>query len=102
MRKPLGLALLAVTLTAACAGPPTQTAAPPTDAPAVAAATDTAAPAVVPATEVTMATVEPTAVVEAAAPTQTKVPRLHLEATDPATVSLAAGQPQLVEFFAFW
>jgi hypothetical protein len=25
-----------------------------------------------------------------------------LEATDPATVQLASGEPQLVEFFAFW
>ena len=38
----------------------------------------------------------------AAAPTETKAPRLNLEATDPSTVSLAAGKPQLVEFFAFW
>jgi hypothetical protein len=28
--------------------------------------------------------------------------RTQMEATDPETVSLAAGQPQLVEFFAFW
>jgi hypothetical protein len=28
--------------------------------------------------------------------------RTQMEATDPATVNLAAGQPQLVEFFAFW
>lgn len=28
--------------------------------------------------------------------------RSGLRATDPATVSLAAGKPQLVEFFAFW
>lgn len=26
----------------------------------------------------------------------------QLEATDPATVQLAAGKPQLIEFFAFW
>ena len=30
------------------------------------------------------------------------VPRQGLEATDPATVVLASGQPQIVEFFAFW
>jgi hypothetical protein len=29
-------------------------------------------------------------------------PRTELEATDPSTVQLAAGSPQLVEFFAFW
>jgi hypothetical protein len=29
-------------------------------------------------------------------------PRLDLHATDPSEVTLAAGKPQLVEFFAFW
>lgn len=29
-------------------------------------------------------------------------PRQGLEATDPASVVLAAGEPQIVEFFAFW
>jgi uncharacterized lipoprotein YajG len=29
-------------------------------------------------------------------------PRAAMQATDPATVQLAAGKPQLVEFFAFW
>ncbi|OGO09171.1 MAG: hypothetical protein A2Z66_08695 [Chloroflexi bacterium RBG_13_66_10] len=29
-------------------------------------------------------------------------PRLSLEATDPTTVRLGAGDPTLVEFFAFW
>ena len=33
---------------------------------------------------------------------EVRVPRPNLEATDPASVVLAAGQPQLVEFFAFW
>lgn len=28
--------------------------------------------------------------------------REHLEATDPATVVLGAGKPQVVELFAFW
>ena len=37
-------------------------------------------------------TVEPTAVIV----------KPELEATDPATVQLASGQVQLVEFFAFW
>lgn len=36
-----------------------------------------------------------------AAPTKKPV-KTELEATDPATVQLAAGKPQLVEFFAFW
>ncbi len=29
-------------------------------------------------------------------------PRTELEATDPSTVMLASGSPQLVEFFAYW
>ena len=29
-------------------------------------------------------------------------PRQGLEATDPASVVLVSGQPQVVEFFAFW
>jgi hypothetical protein len=29
-------------------------------------------------------------------------PKSGLEATDPTTVSLASGEPMLVEFFAFW
>jgi hypothetical protein len=39
----------------------------------------------------------PTASAPAAAPVD---PKLH--ATDPTTVKLASGGPQLVEFFAFW
>jgi hypothetical protein len=38
-------------------------------------------------------------VTEAASP---RVPRQELEATEPATVVLASGHPQIVEFFAFW
>lgn len=37
----------------------------------------------------------------AAAPTKKPI-KTELEATDPTTVKLAAGRPQLVEFFAFW
>ncbi len=37
-----------------------------------------------------------------AEPQEIVQPRQELEATDPATVSLASGQPQIVEFFAFW
>ena len=29
-------------------------------------------------------------------------PKAGLEATDPSTVTLASGSPQLVEFFAYW
>lgn len=37
-------------------------------------------------------------------PEATKAPavKTELEATNPATVSMASGKPQLVEFFAFW
>lgn len=35
-------------------------------------------------------------------PTATVDVSPDLRATDPSTVSLAAGHPQLVEFFAFW
>ncbi len=52
------------------------------------------APTAIPATEV------------AAAPTATVAPVAQVKeafvATDPTTVNLAAGKPQLVEFFAFW
>jgi hypothetical protein len=33
---------------------------------------------------------------------QIPTPRIELAATDPDMVVLAAGKPQLVEFFAFW
>jgi hypothetical protein len=47
------------------------------------------------------------------APTETEVPVEEpvavatsrgndLHATDPATVNIASGKPQLIEFFAFW
>jgi hypothetical protein len=36
---------------------------------------------------------------EAAAPPP---PKTGLEATNPSTVVLGAGKPQLIEFFAFW
>ena len=55
--------------------------------------------------ESTTTPVEPTATTEPTeAPTETPAPtpRPGLEATDPATVQLGAGQVQLVEFFAFW
>lgn len=63
-------------------------------------ATEAPAPAT-PETEAPVATTEeaPAATEPAAAVT----PRGDaLEATDPATVQLASGQVQLVEFFAFW
>ena len=37
-----------------------------------------------------------------AAPTTAPVIKTEFTPTDPATVNLAAGKPQFVEFFAFW
>jgi hypothetical protein len=45
---------------------------------------------------------EPQEQVQSAETPLPRVPRQALEATDPSTVVLASGQPQLVEFFAFW
>lgn len=41
-------------------------------------------------------------VLESEEPTPSFRVKTKLEATDPSKVTLAAGQPQLVEFFAFW
>ena len=46
----------------------------------------------------TEASTDPAAPAEVVKPT----PRPDLHASDPSTVSLASGQLQLVEFFAFW
>jgi hypothetical protein len=108
MLKPYRLVMLALLL-AACAGPPAQSTPAPTTAP-VAANTDVPTLAAVVPTEAgkpTEALAEDTAAPTAAAtaveaPSETRTPRLELAATDPSTVSLAAGRPQLVEFFAFW
>lgn len=107
--------MLMALLLAACSGPPAQavedTPAVPTEAAAGAlteppvVTVEVAAEAVTEAPAVTEAATEATAATEVsavAAPTSTRAPRLELEATDPSTVSLAAGKPQLVEFFAFW
>ena len=45
---------------------------------------------------------ELTAVEPKVASAATPTARRGLEATDPTTVSLGAGRPALVEFFAFW
>jgi hypothetical protein len=39
---------------------------------------------------------------EAVGEPEVKQPRVGLEATDPSTVVLASGEPQIVEFFAYW
>ncbi len=104
----LTLGLLVAFLLAACtptapAPPPAPTtaaepAAPAQDPAPEAAEPPTAVPAVeeadVPPTESEAPTEEPAVVV---------TPRGNdLEATDPSTVNLASGEPQLIEFFAFW
>jgi hypothetical protein len=116
MRISLRTLLLALLLAAACSGPPAQgvenTVAAPTE---VALAAPTEAATSVSTEDVAVAATAPAAATEAAttevvateanaeaAPTETRVPRPNLEATDPSTVTLAAGKPQLVEFFAFW
>ncbi len=85
----------------------------PTSGPAAPALEAESAPATAAATEVTSpsesAASDPTATF-APAPTEAAQPEPVVErvidpnphATDPATVSLASGEIQLVEFFAFW
>lgn len=86
------LTLLAAMVVAGCGGAPAtqaEVAAPmPTQTPPAVA--QTAAPSV--------ATAEPSVSPPVATPTA----RAGLQASDPTAVSLAAGRPALVEFFAFW
>ncbi len=111
MQNSLKFALLALLLASACTSPPVENAPASPEATAISvAAVPTSLPAVTPNAEVTAGPTQPpaapTATLEALAentqPAATKAPRLSLEATDPATVSLASGKVQLVEFFAFW
>ena len=53
--------------------------------------------------EVSEGEAEPTPVPPESAPADVKpTPRPELSATDPSTVNLASGSPQVLEFFAFW
>ena len=96
----LTLGLLVVFVLSACtpsisAPPPAPTLMPETAEAALPVAENTAvvlAPTAAPETE-------PTAEVVLALPTSRGS---ELEATDPATVNIASGEPQLIEFFAFW
>ena len=90
------LGLVAVLLTVSCAPAAT---APPATAEVVIPATAAPAPADTPAPAATAALPAPTQPVEVQAVATSRGP--NLEATDPATVSLASGQLQLVEFFRF-
>jgi hypothetical protein len=99
MRKRLFLTLSLVTVLAVTSCAPAST--PP---PAAATRAEVAAPTAAPATP-TVALALPT-LTAAPLPTETPFPAAtsrgpNLEATDPTTVSLAAGQLQLVEFFRF-
>jgi thioredoxin-like negative regulator of GroEL len=89
------LSLVVVLLTVSCAPAVTSPPAAPTDIaiPATAAPADTSAPAATASAPTQSAEVEVQAVATSRGP--------NLEATDPATVSLASGQLQLVEFFRF-
>jgi hypothetical protein len=89
------IGMVAVLLTASCAPP---TAAPTVDAvPQAFVPTETSAPQ--PTAAVDSPTAAPTQPAEVQAVATSRGP--NLEATDPATVSLASGQLQLIEFFRF-
>jgi len=102
----LTLGLLAVFVLSACtpsapASPPTPTIAAEPAAPAPESAPEAEAPVVAPAPEADAPVVEEEPPAEA--PVIVVTPRGNdLEATDPSTVNLASGKPQLIEFFAFW
>ena len=92
------LGLVAVLLTVSCAPAVTSPPAAPTAEvviPATAAPADTSAP------EATAAVPAPTQTVEVEVQAVATSRGSKFEATDPATVSLASGQLQLVEFFRF-
>ncbi len=89
------IGLVAVLLTSSCAPTP---AAPIVDtAPQASAPTEASAPQPTAASEPTVSA--PTQAAEVQPVPTSRGPKL--EATDPATVSLASGQLQLVEFFRF-
>jgi hypothetical protein len=90
------LGLVAVLLTVSCAPAVTS---PPAALPTEASVPATAVPADTSAPEATASAPTQSAEVEVQAVATSRGP--NLEATDPATVSLASGQLQLVEFFRF-
>ncbi len=95
MQKSIFLLTLGALMLAACGGP-AATARP--EAVGDGAVAPTTAPAT--AAQVALSTLAPTV----AAPTETVVREIKSDfvATDPSTVQLAAGKPQLVEFYAVW
>ena len=94
------LGLLAVFMLSACT--PTASAPAPTSDSGVeptAGPVQEEAPAAAPAATEAPAESEPAAVEPMGVPTSRGS---QLVATDPNTVNLASGEPQLIEFFAFW
>jgi hypothetical protein len=107
LRVLFGLLIAGLALSA-CAAPP---AAPVVEQPVVQATTAPPAQPAYPAPAQVAAPAEGSAPAAYPAPAETTAaeqtqarptPRPGLEASDPATVSLASGKVQLVEFFAFW
>ena len=93
----LTLGLLGILILSACAPP--IPAPPPTQT----VASENVAPENVPS-EAASPTVAP---IETVPPTEEVIVQPtsrgnELEATDPTTVNIASGEPQLIEFFAFW
>lgn len=91
----LTMGLVAALTVASCSAPATPTVDTP---PPVSAPTEASAPQTEATAEPTMVDV-PTQAVEVQPVPTSRGPKL--EATDPATVSLASGQLQLIEFFRF-
>ena len=90
----LTLGLLIVFMLSACTPPdPAPVEATQEEAPPAPEATEAEAPVVAP-TETEVPVEEPVAVATSRGN--------DLHATDPATVNIASGKPQLIEFFAFW
>jgi hypothetical protein len=106
------LAALPMLLLSACAaggGDLAELAATSEETPLVAdtvvAATETTLPTATPEMAEATATMEPTAaddVADLEDPVDAPTPRADLYATDPASVTLASGNVQLVELFAYW
>lgn len=114
MKQRLSLMVLMAVLLALAACSPSTVAPAELPAPAISTAENTPVPTTAPVAGSTEAVVsvspteaaasEPTAAPPAADPSLGPPPNrgAALEATDPSTFTLASGQPQFVEFFAFW
>lgn len=101
MGKMISVLLLLPILAAACAAPQPVTNGAPFQAEADNATPTLSPPPATYQTAATAPTPAPT-VVAPGLPTATTAIKTEFAPTDPATVNLALGKPQLVEFFAFW